>query len=122
MEVSLRGPILRVLGKAESCCGDPARTCGAENLFQETAKSQIEELNKRGFKRLLVSCPHCYNTFKNEYPQFEGRFQVMHHSELLLDMLKAGKLHLPEKGSELITYHDPCYLGRYQQIFEFGGM
>ena len=107
-----------VLGKAETCCGDPARICGAENLFQTVAKKQVEALNKRRFNTLLVSCPHCYNAIKNEYPQFGGRFNVVHHSEFLLDMLQAGKLE-PEKADAGTTvYHDPCYLGRYQKIYD----
>jgi len=109
----------RVLGKAEACCGDPARICGDENLFQTAAKGQIEDLNSRDFKTLLVSCPHCYNVFKNEYPQFGGRFNVVHHSEFLRDLLQTGKLKKPENVDPgTSVYHDPCYLGRYQKIFD----
>jgi len=112
------GVDFRVLGKAETCCGDPARVCGAENLFQTIAKSQVDELNKRDFKTLLVSCPHCYNVLKNEYPQFGGRFDVVHHSEFLADLVQAGRL-TPGKGDHGTTvYHDPCYLGRYQGIYD----
>ncbi len=109
----------RVLGKAETCCGDPARICGDENLFQIIAKGQIEQLNRRSFKTLLVSCPHCYNVLKNEYPQFKGKFHVVHHSEFLQDLLQMKKLKKTEKGGRgKIVYHDPCYLGRYQNIYD----
>ncbi len=109
----------RVLGKAETCCGDPARICGEENLFQTIAKGQVEELTNRNFKTLLVSCPHCYNVLKNEYPQFGGKFDVVHHSEFLQDLLQIGEPAKPEKGGQgTIVYHDPCYLGRYQKIYD----
>jgi Fe-S oxidoreductase/nitrate reductase gamma subunit len=107
-----------LLGKAEVCCGDPARVCGAENLFQTTAKSQVEALNRRKFKKILVSCPHCYNALKNEYPQFGGHFDVVHHSEFLRDLLRSGELSPAKPGAGRTVYHDPCYLGRYQGIYD----
>ena len=86
------GVDFRVLGRAETCCGDPARVCGAENLFQTVAKNQVEELNKREFKTLLVSCPHCYNVLKNEYPQFGGRFHSFTTASSWLDLVQTGRL------------------------------
>jgi Fe-S oxidoreductase/nitrate reductase gamma subunit len=107
-----------VLGGGERCCGDPARVLGDERLFQEVAATQIEELASRDFKVLLVSCPHCYNVLANEYPQFGGHFKVVHHSEFLHEMLWSGDL-MPAVGqARRAVYHDPCYLGRYQKIYD----
>jgi len=107
-----------LLGKAEVCCGDPARVCGSEHTFQSAVKSQVEALSRRRFNTLLVSCPHCYNALKNEYPQFGGRFDVVHHSELLRDLLRSGRLRLEKSDDGTVVYHDPCYLGRYQGIYD----
>jgi Fe-S oxidoreductase len=107
-----------LLGKGESCCGDPARVCGDENLFQTVAKSQVAALKKRTFRRILVSCPHCYNVLKNEYPQFGGAFDVVHHSQFLRDLIQAGRLRPGGPVDVPTVYHDPCYLGRYQKIFD----
>jgi Fe-S oxidoreductase/nitrate reductase gamma subunit len=107
-----------VLGEDEKCCGDPARILGQEMLFQQAAKEQVELLKQREFKVILTGCPHCYNVFKNEYPQFGGTFNVVHHSEYILDMLSRGLLK-PQLGAERkYAYHDPCYLGRYQKIYD----
>jgi len=107
-----------IMGKDERCCGDPARVMGDERLFQEIAASQIKDIQKRNFKILLVSCPHCYNTLKHEYAQFGGNFNVVHHSEFLHEMIWSGDL-LPLAGDKKkIVYHDPCYLGRYQKIYD----
>jgi Fe-S oxidoreductase/nitrate reductase gamma subunit len=107
-----------VLGEDEKCCGDPARLMGQEQLFQELAKQQIELIKSRKFKILLTNCPHCYNVLKHEYRQFGADFNVVHHSEFLHEMLWLGKLvpQLGEKGK--YAYHDPCYLGRYQKIYD----
>lgn len=108
-----------LLGRAEVCCGDPARICGAEAVFQSAAKSQVEALNARSFRTLLVSCPHCYNALKNEYPQFGGNYRVLHHSEFLQEMLRSGRLRLRGiNDGHTLAFHDPCYLGRYQGIFD----
>lgn len=107
-----------LLGAAEICCGDPARVCGAESVFQSAVKRQVEALKRRSFDTLLVSCPHCYNALKHEYPQFGGSFNVVHHSELLRNMLRSGKLRPEKPGNGTTVYHDPCYLGRYQGIYD----
>ncbi len=107
-----------VLGGAETCCGDPARSCGQEYLFQTIAKTQAAEINARKFKTLLVSCPHCYNTLKNEYPQFGGNYNVVHHSEYLKELIDSKKITLSKSASGKLIYHDPCYLGRYQNIYD----
>lgn len=107
-----------VLGRDEKCCGDPARVIGQEYLFQEIARKQVEILNSRKFRVLLASCPHCYNVLKNEYRQFGGNYNVVHHSEFLHEMLWSGSLK-PEYGKmNRMVYHDPCYLGRGQAIYQ----
>jgi Fe-S oxidoreductase/nitrate reductase gamma subunit len=107
-----------VLGNDEKCCGDPARVMGQEMLFQQTAKEQVEILKQREFKVLLTGCPHCYNVLKHEYKQFGGNFNVVHHSEFIHEMLYLDKLK-PKFGTERkYVYHDPCYLGRYQKIYD----
>jgi Fe-S oxidoreductase/nitrate reductase gamma subunit len=107
-----------VLGAEERCCGDPARVVGQEMIFQQVAREQVEILKQREFEVLLVSCPHCYNVLAHEYKQFGGDFRVVHHSEFLHEMLWLGEL-TPQFGVEgKYVYHDPCYLGRYQKIYD----
>jgi Fe-S oxidoreductase/nitrate reductase gamma subunit len=107
-----------VLGADEKCCGDPARILGQEMLFQQAAKEQVELLKQREFKVLLTGCPHCYNVLKNEYGQFGGNFNVVHHTEYLRELLSRGAIK-PQFGAEhKYAYHDPCYLGRYQKIYD----
>ena len=107
-----------ILGMEEGCCGDPARRVGNEYLYQILAQTNIETFQRYNIKKILTSCPHCYNTFKNEYPQLGFTIDVVHHTEFLWESLKKGQLRLTEGQAKTITYHDPCYLGRYNDIFE----
>jgi Fe-S oxidoreductase len=101
-----------VLGKEETCTGDPARRIGDEFLFQQRAQNNVETLTRREVKKIVTPCPHCYNTLKNEYPQFGGHYEVQHHSTLLADLVGTGRLSNGSSNGEPITLHDPCYLAR----------
>lgn len=109
-----------VLGTEESCTGDPAKRAGNEFLFQMQAMQNITTLNNYGVKKIVTACPHCFNTLKNEYPALGGDYEVIHHSQLIQQLLNEGKIKIQGgsfKGKKIV-YHDPCYLGRANNIYE----
>jgi Fe-S oxidoreductase len=111
------GVTFAVLGPAEACTGDPARRLGNEFVFQMLAQQNVETLNEAGARKVIASCPHCFNTIAREYPQLGGNYEVIHHTQLLAHLVEQGRLKPVNEVNEKITYHDPCFLGRHNQIY-----
>ena len=116
--MQIAGVKFAVLGPDENCNGDPARRMGAEYIYQMLAEQNIEVLNEHKVKKIVTTCPHCFNTLFNEYPQFGGNYEVIHHTEYLAQLMKEGKLEPKGRIDQTITYHDPCYNARHNDVWK----